>query len=308
MKLPMTAATLLVAVAAPAMAVDLKVTITNNAPDGGLALTPAWVGFHDGSFDIWNGGLTATVGLERLAEDGNNAVLSADFNAGRSFIQGTGPSAISGVFENTQPLGERIDGTIGSPVGPPPIQAGESVSQVFTIDTSDDRNRYFSYAAMVLPTNDFFVANGSPFATDLSPLFDGQGSISFNIGLANDVSDAGTEAEEFDFAAPPTGALQALFPGVGFGPDAGQIADNQSSLDNITAILGEVLGDPFAEFTDADGLDLTALNFNNLALYPNGIATITITAVPEPTTAAFGLVGASVFAATRRRKCGPLTV
>lgn len=39
-----------------ALALQVEVTVTSNAPTGGVYLTPLWVGFHDGSFDSYNGG------------------------------------------------------------------------------------------------------------------------------------------------------------------------------------------------------------------------------------------------------------
>ncbi len=48
-----------------------RVEIENIGPTGGVAITPVWVGFHDGSFDSYNGGLSNQLGLELLAEDGN---------------------------------------------------------------------------------------------------------------------------------------------------------------------------------------------------------------------------------------------
>ena len=156
-----------------ASALEVQVEITNNAPSGGVAVTPLWVGFHDGSFDSYNGGLNAQTGLERLAEDGDTSVVSSDFLAGYTFIDTSGTPTSARVL-STQPGAERVDGTIGSASGPPPIQPGGTASQSFTIQT-DGTNRYFSYAAMVIPSNDFFVANGNPMAVDLSPLYGGVG-------------------------------------------------------------------------------------------------------------------------------------
>ena len=57
----------------------LNVSVTNNAPVGGVYLTPAWVGFHNGSFDSYDGGTPSSAGLQQLAEDGNTSGLSAEF-------------------------------------------------------------------------------------------------------------------------------------------------------------------------------------------------------------------------------------
>ncbi len=287
-----TTTALMIAVAATtASALEVRVTIENIAPTGGTVLTPVWVGFHDGSFDSYDGGLTAQEGLERIAEDGNTADLSTDFLAGRTYVQG----GVSGVFDNAQDGSERVDATLAT-ASPGPLTPGQSVSQNFTIE-ANGTNRYFSYATMVLPSNDFFVANGNPFAHDLLSLYDGQGSISFNIGQAGTVNDAGTEAEDFDTAAPPIGPLQGLFPTAGFGGNAGQTGANQGAADTNN-LIRNVIGDPYAGFANNNGFDLSLLDFNS---YPRGIARVTITAVPEPTAAVLSLFGMAAVGLKRRR-------
>lgn len=67
-----------------AAAVQVRVTVENLSPTGGTLLTPVWVGFHDGTFDLYDRGGVASPALERLAEDGNTAPLSAAFAAGLS--------------------------------------------------------------------------------------------------------------------------------------------------------------------------------------------------------------------------------
>ena len=68
-----------VSLAPPATPVDVTFTIVNNAPENGVFLTPVWLGFHDGTFDLFSSGESASASLERLAEDGNTAPLSAAF-------------------------------------------------------------------------------------------------------------------------------------------------------------------------------------------------------------------------------------
>ena len=281
-----------------AQSIDVRVDITHNGPDGGVAITPAWVGFHSGSFDSYNGGLAAQPGLESIAEDGSTALVSTQFldfdtNDGGYTYVGPGPA---NALVRTGDLRDqyRVDATIGSATGPPPIQPGETVSQDFTIRI-DGSNRYFSYLSMVLPSNDYFVANGNPLAHDLMSLYDGEGSISFNIGgnNASPVNDAGTEAETYI-----NSAANGLF----------GLAGGQGGPDTPAGSLGL----PIANVTDALPLDSLnfvegsqpAFDFNNAALYPNGIATITITAIPEPSSSimAFGAIALMGLLRTRRRQ------
>ena len=72
--------------ATQASAVNVRVEIVNNGTDEAVFLTPVWVGFHNGSFDSYNGGLSAQPGLERIAEDGNVGPISADFLAGLTYV------------------------------------------------------------------------------------------------------------------------------------------------------------------------------------------------------------------------------
>ena len=163
---------------ATAAATDVQLTIENLAPEGGLYFTPFWVGFHDGSFDIYDRGAAASPGLERFAEDGDFGVLIEEF-AGSGF--------------DTVVLNP--EGFEGAPIFDPGLRSVE------TFDLDPAANRYFSYGAMVLPSNDAFVANGNPQAHEL---FDENGEfvgpISFVI-YGSDVLDAGTEVNTEEDAA-----------------------------------------------------------------------------------------------------------
>ena len=123
----------------PPNEVEVTVVIENLAPPGGNYLTPVWVGFHDGSFDLYDRGAPASGAIERLAEDGDTGPLSMAFDGG-------------------------AQATIPSDVGIPPLAPGETATMTFTLDGRDPSNRYFSYASMVIPSNDAFNANGDPRA------------------------------------------------------------------------------------------------------------------------------------------------
>lgn len=146
------------------------ITITNEAPASGTCFTPTWIGIHDGSFSVFTLGEAASEALERLAEDGNNAPLMEDFMA-----------SPGGVFDFN--------------VGDGPICPGDTVTTEITLDVIEGVTHYFSYATMILPSNDAFVANAAPTTIAIF------GENSELIDLAIDVSgssvlDAGTEVND----------------------------------------------------------------------------------------------------------------
>src|SRR5262245_32554188 len=96
-----------------AAGVDVRVTIQSLAPPGGTYFTPVWIGFHDGTFDLFDSGSPASAALERVAEDGNNAPLSAAFAA-----SGAGGA----------------DATLQSGGAIPPFGPGQSASVTFSLD------------------------------------------------------------------------------------------------------------------------------------------------------------------------------
>ncbi|MDJ0729201.1 MAG: spondin domain-containing protein [Crocosphaera sp.] len=252
---------------ASAQALTLRVEVENIGPDGGVTLTPVWVGFHDGSFDSYNGGLPSERGLEQIAEDGLADIVSQDFRDNLTYIDNSSGTPVSGVFPSAQ-VGTRVDGSIGSG----PITPGNSAMSMFEV-VADDSNRWFSYLSMVLPSSDYYVANGNPVQWDLLPLFTGdETSISFNVGLAGTVNDAGTEVNDFD-----TSAGNGLFGIPGGQTAAGQGVDEGGVNANVSAPYSNFLNRP-ADFDT----DFANLNFNNEDLYPDGIANITITVVEEP--------------------------
>lgn len=147
----------------------LTVHVENLQPEGGLFFTPVWVGFHDGTFDTFDVGGTTSAALETLAEDGDIAPLSASF------------------------AGQGVDGGVapGSPFGPSGSSFASMASADFSVDPAS--NGYFSFASMIIPSNDAFVGNDNPMAYSL---FDADGNftgpVTIEITGAN-IYDAGTE-------------------------------------------------------------------------------------------------------------------
>ncbi|MBM4113140.1 MAG: hypothetical protein FJ253_07165 [Phycisphaerae bacterium] len=148
----------------------ITVTIENLLPAGGLSFTPVWLGFHDGGFTNFAAGAPASDydGIEAIAELGAGAAQMARFAA-------------------SQPLG--VQTMVADLNGAPVFSPGESRSVDITLDAV--KNAFFSFASMLVPTNDLFL--GDPGAIQL---FDGGsfvGPITIDIH-GSMVWDAGTES------------------------------------------------------------------------------------------------------------------
>ncbi len=171
--------TLLASTVSAAPDTRVLLTIENLAPTNGNFLTPHWVGFHNGTFDTYNGGtpadtlpLAGSEAIERLAEDGNT-------------------QPITGIFKTLVPDG--VQATVVGPTGP--LGPGEVTQRVFLLDSLSGNHRFFSYASMVIPSNDFWYSNGNPQANEI---FDAQGNLVANpfIVTNEDLLDAGTEVND----------------------------------------------------------------------------------------------------------------
>lgn len=162
----------------------ITVTIENLAPAQGTNQTPHWVGFHNGEFDIYNGGTAANSlpipndplrSVERLAEDGNTGPITETF----AQVANGGAGG--------------VDGTIAGPNGP--IAPGDIATSSFVVESTASGSRYFSYASMVLPSNDFWYANANPLEHEI---FDEDGNfVAQDFFVTNqEVRDAGTEIND----------------------------------------------------------------------------------------------------------------
>lgn len=238
-------------------AVALRVTVENLAPAQGTHMSPLWVGFHDGSFDIYDAGTMASMAVERIAEDGNSGPLGTD-------LMTSGNGSAGGFFP---PM--------------PPVAPGDRFSAIFVVDSLSAMSRYFSYAAMVVPSNDAFIANGDPMAHQV---FDVAGNLLplDILVLGTGVLDAGTE--DNDEVPGNTALLGQMVPDTGM-PENGVVA-------------------PHGGFTP---------NGNILSAFPNAdftqpgyrIARITVEQVPEPGTWILMLSGlAAAAAAAKFRTAG----
>lgn len=159
------AAVLALTGAAQAAAVNVTVAVHNLAAADGVAVTPLNLGFHSGGFDGFDLGSVASPALQQIAETGDGTMW-------RAALAAADPGATTGV------------------VGAAPAMPGGMASGLFAVDTA--ANPYFSFVAMVLPSNDFFLGNDGPRAY---PMFDSAGKllVSSITVRARDLWDAGTE-------------------------------------------------------------------------------------------------------------------
>ena len=140
--------------------------------------TPVWFGLHDGTFDLFDVGSSASNALEVIAEIGDTSPLIADFEA----APGT-PGDINGVVT-------------GGATGIPPISPGETGTGSFEI-INPANYQYFSFASMVIPSNDSFIVNDNALEYQI---FDDNGSFLGENGVfeiqVNNIYDAGTEIND----------------------------------------------------------------------------------------------------------------
>ncbi|MFN3190584.1 MAG: spondin domain-containing protein [Aureliella sp.] len=169
---------------------QIEVKVTNLQTADGLLVTPVFLATQDGVYDFVDAGSPASPSLERLAEDGaTQPRIDAAFASGG------------------------VRHAVATPGGP--IAPGESRVVTLFADPSDPNSRYLSYATMVIPSNDAFVANDDPVEIDL---FDGDELIrrvgdSAFVVLGDDVYDAGTEVN--DEIPENTAALAQAAPNTG---------------------------------------------------------------------------------------------
>ena len=249
------AALVSMAAASQAAPVMVSVTVENLAAPSGIAFAPLHVGFGNGSFDSFDIGGVAGAPIVSVAEGGSGSAWFPAFAAAE-------PGAV---------LGSVL------PNPPGPLLSGASATASFIVDPS--QNRYFSFAAMVVPSNDFFVGNDNPMAYQL---FDAAGNLQITsiVQRARDVWDAGDEV--FDPAA-------AAFVGNN---------DLRTAQNSVVALN-------FAELAGFNGLVTGAgYVFNSGLAADDAIYRISfaVAAVPEPGTYALMLGGLVALAFVARRR------
>ena len=212
--------------------VQVTVKIENLAPENGIYLSPFWVGFHNGNFDTFDFSRPATSGIEKIAEDGDEEVLSARF---------------------TQSGAGSLDATI---IGGDDfvIAPGEIVEATFTLDNQAAKSRYFNFVSMVLPSNDAFIGNRNH--QDF-PIFDEQGNfLDLQLIVNGDqVADAGTEVNDEQEASTAFFSQQE--------PNTGETEDGLVRLHPGFIEGGRILSNfPNADFT-AEGYQIAQITISS---------------------------------------------
>ncbi|CAN5825030.1 hypothetical protein BH11PLA1_BH11PLA1_00690 [soil metagenome] len=156
---------------AHAQPVQLRVTVQNLAPTNSVSFAPLRVGFNNGTFDAFNNGMTPTAPIISIAEGGSGSAWFPAFAA-------ADPTATLGTV-------------VGMPAGP--LLPGVTASTDFTVDPSI--NRFFTFGAMVVPSNDHFIGNDNPMQYMLFNAM-GQLNITTISQFGHDIWDNGSETED----------------------------------------------------------------------------------------------------------------
>lgn len=191
----------MLSLSATASATTLKVTFTSVTPINGIGVAQLWAAAHDGTFDPFNSGETASRAIELLAEDGFignegrvpgllpiiqaagldlnkiSPELRAAVDAGVDLTQFTPSDSLAGLFARSTAAQNGGVQEILFPFSTTPrflvlLRSGESISTTLNV-TDPNINRFFSYAGMLFPTNDTFIANDDPMGIEI---FDAQGN------------------------------------------------------------------------------------------------------------------------------------
>ncbi|MCE2948482.1 MAG: spondin domain-containing protein [Betaproteobacteria bacterium] len=245
------ATALLLADVAGAAQLNVIVTVRNLAPANSVSFAPLQLGFHNGTSDAFNNGQVATAPIISVAEGGAGTAWRQAFSAAE-------PNATVGVVGGL-------------------LQPGESRSTSFRVDSA--ANPFFTFATMVVPSNDFFIGNDSPTRYRL---FDNAGNLLITsiAQTAGQIWDAGSET---------------------FDPAAAAFVGNN----DLRTPQGGVVGFDFSELSGFNGLLTGAgYTFQSALLADTGIYQIEFATTPIPIPAPIGLLAAGLVAmgAVARRR------
>ena len=246
----------------------VRIEVQNNQPADGFFFTPVWFGLHDGSFDYFDVGGSASPSTELLAEGGvlddgmGNGIIN-DFAAAQ-------PSGSQGVAVG--PSG------FGSSAGQPPVFDPGEIAEFDLVIGDPTVNRYLSFGSMLIPSNDAFIGNDDGQEYEV---FDAAGNFNgpFTINIFGDeLWDAGTETND-GLGAPfstngGTSTPEALL--VRQHPDGLAIFVGTGTAAGTTIGQAIGLGDPIASFS--------------------------VSAIPEPASGLLAFLGLAGAAFLRRKR------
>lgn len=243
----------LAAPAALATPVLIQVTVENLAPQNSVSFAPLRLGFNNGTYDSFNIGEAATAPIISIAEGGSGADWFPAFAA-------ADPTATLGTV-------------VPNPAGP--LLPGQTGTAVFEVDASI--NQFFTFGAMIVPSNDYFIGNDSPTQYRL---LDDQGNLLINsiTQRGRDVWDAGSELDG------PFGAAFLV----------GSNNDDRIAQNGVVSFDFEGL-DVFNGLTTAAGY-----TFDRQFGADDAIYRISFAVVPTPGTA--GILALAGLVAARRRR------
>jgi hypothetical protein len=234
---------------------QVTVTVTNLAPANSVSFAPLRFGFNNGSFDAFNIGQIANAATISIAEGGSGSDWFPAFAA-------ADPTAV-----------------LGSTMGA--LTPGASfTTRTFLVDTT--LNPFFTFAAMVVPSNDFFIGNDDPMEYRL---FDTAGNLLINNidQAASDIWNAGSEAFDPANAAFVVGGNNSART-----PENGVVGFNFSELSGFNGL------------TTAAGYTFNSNLVANTAVYRISFASVA--AIPEAATWAQMIAGFIIVGGVLRRR------
>jgi len=224
-------------------------TVTiNNISDTSSLPTPlapgTWVVHSVDQKPMFTDGVSASLGLEKLAEDGDNSAMDANLSSKSGLVSpfapgaysvsssneiftigNTSSAALENLAEDGDPSG--YANAFNTPDGassPAPIFPGESYSFTFTANESEN----LSFGTMFIQSNDWF------FGTDNLALFTNGNPISGNITAMVKVYDSGTEANQYSGAGNDQAPRQT---GANTGTDEnGNVVEESNLSANVPSI------------------------------------------------------------------------
>jgi hypothetical protein len=233
------------ATSAKAEVMAVTITIRNLAPTNSVSFAPLRFGFGNGTFDAFNINATATAPIISVAEGGSGADWFPAFAAAE-------PNAVLGSV-------------------PGALLPGATASTTINVDTMSANNRFFTFATMVIPSNDLFLGNDNPAAFQV---FNASGGLNLTTISQNagQIWDAGSEAADPANAAFVVGGTNGLRT-----PENGVVTFERTELGVFNGL----------QTAAGYNFDSTLLASNATPIYQIGFS---VTAVPEPTSMALGSI------------------